>query len=169
MQQQRPAQELVDAKATAAQAHALAHTTRVRLWTTLGDGDATISQLAHRLSLNKGSVSHHLRILVGAGLARRADTRTVRGGTEQYYARGTDRVLVPTERGPDTASGAMLRDLVDQIETSRAPRVHQRTLRLAPAQAVALADHLDRLLEGLTPADERLPTYGVVTAVFRRQ
>jgi DNA-binding transcriptional ArsR family regulator len=58
---------------------------RHRLLASLGQGEATISQLAAALDSNKGNIAHHLRILVDAGLVLLAGTRQVRGGTEQYY------------------------------------------------------------------------------------
>lgn len=147
---------------------AMAHPTRVRLWTELGSGDWTISQLARRLGLNKGSVSHHLAVLVAASLARRSTDRTVRGGTEHYYSRVTKRLTFPHQRGSDTASHAMMVDVLQGVDADRSPRVHQRNVRLTPAQAASLADHLDHVLHNLQPADERHPVYGVVTAIYRK-
>ena len=155
--------------ASAAQALALAHPTRVRIWTELGGTERTISQLARRLGLNKGSVSHHLAVLVRADLARRSTDRTVRGGTEQYYARVASRLTFPHERGTDTASHAMMLEVVHDVDADKTPRVHQRNVRLSPAQAASLADHLDHILHNLQPADDRHPRYGVVTAVYRRR
>jgi DNA-binding transcriptional ArsR family regulator len=154
--------------ASAQQARALAHATRVRIWTALATRDATISQLSHQLRLNKGSVSHHLKVLVATGLARPVSTRTVREGTERYFARVDQRLAVPHERGPGTAAGAWTRALVREIDAAGDPHVHQRTIRLTDTQAQALVTHLDELLHRLAPADERHPVYGVVTAVYRK-
>ena len=154
--------------ATTEQMRALSHPTRVRIWTELGSADRTVSQLARRLTLNKGSVSHHLAILVKADVARRSTDRTVRGGTERYYTRVADRLTFPHQRGTDTASHAMMVEVLRGVDADTAPRVHQRNVRLNPAQAAGLADHLDRLLHDLEPADERHPQYGVVTAIYRR-
>ena len=147
----------------------LAHSTRLRIWTELGGTDRTISQLARRLGLNKGSVSHHLAVLVRTGLARHSTERTVRGGTEQYYARATGRLTFPHQRGAGTASHAVMLEVVRDVDADKEPRVHQRTVRLNPAQAASLADHLDRILHDLRPADDRHPLYGVVTAVYRKR
>jgi predicted ArsR family transcriptional regulator len=154
--------------ASAAQLVAMANRTRVRIWTELGSGDRTISQLARLLGTNKGSVSHHLAVLVDTNLARRSTERTVRGGTEQYYARVASPLFFPHERGPDTASHAMMVELVSDIEADKAPRVHQRKIRLNPAQAAAFANHLDRLIHDLQPADDRHPLYGIATAIYRK-
>jgi DNA-binding transcriptional ArsR family regulator len=155
--------------ATAAQARALAHPTRVRIWVALGSDHKTISQMAHQMTLNKGSVSHHLAVLVRAGLVAPSRTRTVRGGAEKYYMRTKQRVRVPRERGSDTASNAMLIELVRDLDSAHDLHVHQRAIRLSPAQARALAKHLDDLLHGLPPADDRHPLHGIVTAVYRKR
>ena len=81
--------------ASAAQALALAHPTRVRIWTELGGTERTISQLARRLGLNKGSVSHHLAVLVRAGLARRSTDRTVRGRDRAVQRPGRQQADLP--------------------------------------------------------------------------
>lgn len=77
---------------TPEQFKALGHPTRHRLLFALGRGEATISQLAATLGSNKGNVSHHLKVLARAGLVQAASTRTVRGGTEQYYRRAFTRL-----------------------------------------------------------------------------
>lgn len=156
------------ATATAAQMKALSHPSRVRLWSALGAGDATISQLANRLSLNKGNVAHHLKVLEQAGLVRAARSRTVRGGTEQDFTRTDRRLIVPDVPGGAGPGAAMMANIAAGVRDARDPRVHQRSIRLTPAQASALADHLDSLLHNLQPADDRHGVYEVVTAVYRR-
>lgn len=158
-----------DAEATAAQMRAMANPVRVRLWAALGDGEATISQLSHRLALNKGSVSHHLRVLVESGLVRRGRTGTVRGGTEKYFARTKARLLFPHVPGDEGPGQAMMQRLIDDLKVADDPQVHQRRIRMTPAQARALAQHLDDVLHSLAPADERHMTYEVVTAIYRRR
>ncbi len=72
---------------TAAQFKALGHPLRHRLLFALGKEAATISQLAVALGTAKGNVAHHLGVLRDAGMVHVAETRQVRGGTEQYYRR----------------------------------------------------------------------------------
>lgn len=93
-------------------AKAMAHPTRHRLLHELNEGGATISQLANRLTTNKGNVAHHLNVLVQAGLVRRGPTRTVRGGTEQYFIRAATRIRF--EQQPDTLA-AMMTNLTDEL------------------------------------------------------
>ena len=52
----------------------------------LRDGPATITQIAERLGIAKGSSNHHVKILAKAGLVAVVETRKVGGVTEQYYA-----------------------------------------------------------------------------------
>ena len=53
-------------------AGALANTRRQQVLLELSE-PSTISQLARRLSMNKGSVSHHLHVLLRAGLVVRPE------------------------------------------------------------------------------------------------
>ena len=149
---------------------AMSSPVRVRLWSALGEGEgeATISQLSNRLGLNKGSVSHHLGVLVGAGLVRASRSATVRGGTEKYFTRTKTRLVFADVRGGGGPGGAMLQRLVEDLGSAREPRLHHRSIRLTPAQARTLVAHLDDVLHSLEPADERHRTYEVVTAVYRR-
>ena len=80
-------EEDVAAITTPQQFKALGHPMRHRLLFALGQGEATISQLAATLGSNKGNIAHHLKVLTDAGLVLPAGTRQVRGGTEQYYRR----------------------------------------------------------------------------------
>lgn len=143
-------------------ARALSHPTRHRLLLELGTG-ATISQLAHRLEINKGSVSHHLAVLVDAGLVRRDRTRTVRGGTEQYYVKTAQKI----EFGGDALPG-MLANLNRELAADPDALLNHRILHLTRRQAEHLSRHLDQVVHGLEPAGEREPTFGVVVSVYRR-
>jgi DNA-binding transcriptional ArsR family regulator len=146
-------------------ARALSHPTRHRLLLALGDQGATVSQLANRLMINKGNVAHHLGELVAAGLVRKGATRTVRGGTEQYYLRETPRIEV----GPGDPAVAMLGNLVAEITSDDRAVVNHRVLRLTARQAQSLAKHLDDFVDRLEPAAEREQQYGVVVAVYRHR
>ncbi len=65
---------------------ALGHPIRHRLVNALRQRPATLRQLAIALGLAKGTVGYHVRVLREAGLLDLAETRQVRGGTEQYFA-----------------------------------------------------------------------------------
>jgi len=160
----RPIPPLIDTSDPVS-AHALSHPTRHRLLAALGDGQATISQLTNRLAINKGNVAHHLGVLVDAGLVRKGPTRTLRGGTEQYYLRTHSRLDV----SGDEPTRAMLDNLTSQIMADASSRLNHRVLRLTARQASALADHLDSLVHRLEPAPEREQRYGVVVGVYRHR
>ena len=149
------------------QLRALGHPARMRLLLSLGDDGATVSQLATRLGTNKGNVAHHLAVLERAGLVRRGRTRTVRGGTEQYFERVARRIRTPG----GVASGhtaALLQTVADEVDAAPAdPLLHLRRLRMTPQQAAALAAHLDRLVADLPEGRVSDPRHSVLVGVYR--
>jgi DNA-binding transcriptional ArsR family regulator len=149
----------------AASARALSHPTRHRLLLAIDDRGATVSQLANRLAINKGNVAHHLGVLVAAGLVRKGPTRTVRGGTEQYYLREKRRLDV----GSGEPALAMLGNLSADIASDERAMVSHRLLRLTARQAQALARHLNELVNDLEPGPDREQRYGVVVGVYRHR
>ena len=153
--------------ASPAQLAALAHPMRNRLVFALGDEGATVSQLSVRLGTNKGNVAHHLAVLERAGLVRRAHTRQVRGGTEQYFTRAARRVRTPGQaRGGHTS--AFLGAVAEEIEQSPSESLLTlRRVRLTQPQAQALAAHLERVVDDLPAAGPAEPVYGVLVGVFR--
>lgn len=151
-------------RATPTQVQALAHPTRHRIWRATGSDGATVSQLTHRLRINKGNVAHHVKVLVDVGLLRPDRTRTVRGGTEQYYVTTASRVSVDDDQD---AVRAMLASVGEDLAGAEDPLINHRTLRLTRHQARALAEHLDRVVNDLRPASPAEPTYGVLVSVYR--
>ena len=148
-----------------AQMRALAHPMRHRILLALGEDDATISQLSHRLRTHKGNVAHHLRVLVDAGLVKRGRTRTVRGGTEQYFVRAARRMRFGA--GDDgAATRAMLATIADELSADEDHLLNRRRLRLTARQAAALAEHLDRLVNELEPASGRERHYSVLVGLW---
>ena len=152
---------------TPAQMKALAHPMRHRIWRELGTEGATISQLTHRLETNKGNVAHHLGVLVASGLARKGRSRTVRGGTEQYYLRTAARLRFGA--GDDgEATAAMLGSVGAEIQRAKRPLLTHRAVRLTRVQAEALGRHLEKVVDELEPAGPREASYGVLVSVYRR-
>lgn len=149
------------------QLRAFSHPLRHRIWREVGGDGATISQLGNRLATNKGNVAHHLGVLQRAGLVAKGPTRTVRGGTEQYYVRTSRRITFGPDV-PDEATAAMLTSIGEEIIRASRPLLNHRTVRLTRRQAEALADHLDQLLDRLEPADQREQEYGVLVSLYRR-
>jgi DNA-binding transcriptional ArsR family regulator len=136
-------EEAVTTVTTPEQFKALGHPARHRLLLALGQRQATISQLAADLHTNKGNVAHHLKVLADAGLVRVAGTRTVRGGTEQYYERAF-RTLQFTDPAATVAALSALSREVAEVED---PFLVMRTLHLTPEHADRLAALLRELSE----------------------
>ncbi|KRF24533.1 helix-turn-helix domain-containing protein [Phycicoccus sp. Soil803] len=149
------------------QLKALAHPLRNRILFALGPDGSTVSQLAKTLSTNKGNVAHHLAVLEGAELVRRGARRQVRGGTEQYFVRAARRLRTPGgSRAGHTA--ALLQAVAEEIVASPTDSLLTlRRIRLTRAQAAALSQHLERLVEELPEAGSREPDQGVLVSVFR--
>ncbi|KRF22789.1 helix-turn-helix domain-containing protein [Phycicoccus sp. Soil802] len=149
------------------QLKALAHPLRNRILFALGPDGSTVSQLAKTLSTNKGNVAHHLAVLEGAELVRRGARRQVRGGTEQYFVRAARRLRTPGgSRAGHTA--ALLQAVAEEIVASPTDSLLTlRRIRLTRAQAAALSQHLERLVEELPEAGSHEPDHGVLVSVFR--
>jgi len=148
---------------TPEQFKALGHPMRHRLLFALAQGEATISQLAAALGSNKGNVAHHLKVLADAGLIRPAATRTVRGGTEQYYRRAS-----PGLRYDDAATTqTAFRALAAEIAAAQPePFLVLRTLRLAPVHAEQLTATL-RDLAGQADDGTDQPRYGLLLGLYQ--
>jgi len=148
---------------TPEQFKALGHPMRHRLLFALGRGEATISQLAAALGSNKGNVAHHLKVLAGAGLIRPAGTRTVRGGTEQYYRR-----TFVTLAFDDAATTEMaFRALGAEIAAAeQEPFLMLRSLRLAPERVQHLTDVLRGMADQADDGDG-YPRYGLLFGLYK--
>jgi DNA-binding transcriptional ArsR family regulator len=153
----------IAAVSTPEQFKALGHPMRHRLLFALGREDATISQLAAMLGSNKGNIAHHLKVLVDAGLVQPTGTRTVRGGTEQYYRRAFRGLAFDDASVTHTAFQA----LAAEIATAQPdPFLILRSLRLTAEHAeeltATLRDLADRADDG---ADQ--PRYGLLLGLYR--
>ncbi|MFD4656992.1 ArsR/SmtB family transcription factor [Kitasatospora sp. NPDC058444] len=152
---------------TPLQHSALAHPLRQRLLFALSSRPSTISRLAAQLGANKGSVSHHLRVLCEAGLVQDAGTRQVRGGTEKYYRRTAERLFVAEPQAEGTA--ALLGAVAQELD--RSPDDHLlalRHLRLGPAKAARLAEALAALVDETEEDPEGEPVHGLLVTLYRQ-
>jgi DNA-binding transcriptional ArsR family regulator len=148
---------------TPEQFKALGHPMRHRLLFALGQDEATISQLAATLGSNKGNISHHLKVLSGAGLVQAAGSRTVRGGTEQYYRRA----FASLTYDDAATTGATLRALAAEIAAAEpGPFMILRGLRLSPEHAQQLTATLRDLAEQADDGGDH-PRYGLMLALYQ--
>jgi len=151
-----------------AQMRALSHPARHKLLRALAPEGATISQLSNRLAMNKGSVSHHLTVLREAGLVHKGPTRTVRGGTEQYFVPTAHKVLFPP--GDDgAATHAMLATIADELGADDDHLLSHRVVCLSRDQARALRQHLEDVVDNVAPASPNEHQYGILVGVYQRR
>ena len=107
------------------QLRALADDLRARIVLLIRERAASITELAEALSLPKGTVGHHVKVLEKAGLIRVVRTRKVRALTEKYYGR-VARLFVlrsdeslPDELARGALTALMLRQAADELVASR--------------------------------------------------
>ncbi|MEV0411821.1 winged helix-turn-helix domain-containing protein [Streptomyces sp. NPDC050448] len=146
---------------------ALAHPLRQRLLFALGQRPATIRRLAAQLDAKKGNVAHHLKVLREAGLVHIAETRQVRGGTEQYYQRTARHMVVAEPQAAGTT--AMLAAVAQELDRSPAEtHLTLRHLRLSPAKARELGETLTKLVDEAEEDAEDQPVHGVLVALYQQ-
>jgi DNA-binding transcriptional ArsR family regulator len=153
----------VAAISSPAQFRALGHPMRHRLLFALGQGDATISQLAAMLASNKGNIAHHLKVLVDADLVQPTGTRKVRGGTEQYYRRAHRVLAFDDARVTETAFQAIAAEVA---AAEPDPFLILRNLRLTTKHAAELMVTLRELADHVGDGGDQ-PRYGLLLGLYR--
>ena len=153
----------VAAVATPQQFKALGHPMRHRLLFALGQGEATISQLAATLGSNKGNIAHHLKVLTDAGLAVPAGTRQVRGGTEQYYRRAHHALQFHDAATTQVAFSAIAAEIA---AAEPEPLLILRTLRLNPGHVERITASLRDLADEQDDADDDA-RYGLLLGLYQ--
>jgi DNA-binding transcriptional ArsR family regulator len=150
------------------QLRAVNNVVRHRILGILRDGSATITQLADKLGLAKGSSSYHVRLLEKAGLVEVVSTRKVRGVTERYYAR-TSRGLELPEPAPGEPDIVMRHGLADLEAAPPGPRtVWLQHVRVSEAAYEEFSRRLVALGEELRAEDGRdQPAAELMIAFFR--
>lgn len=100
------------------QLRAMADPFRVQLVQLLRDRARSTQELSEELSMPKGTVGHHLKVLESAGLIRVVRTRKVRAVTEKFYGRTARLFLYQTEDPADgrAISAVTLRQAANEVE-----------------------------------------------------
>jgi len=154
---------------TPLQFKALGHPARHRLLTMLRQRPATLGQLATAVGSPKGTVGYHVKVLVEAGLVRHSETRTVRGGTEQYFEPAAG-ALVHDQSGTEGAE-LVVRAALAEMVAPRGDEVEHTMLRhvwLTPARARELVDRVEAWgHEPVDADDDTAAAYGILLSVFR--
>jgi DNA-binding transcriptional ArsR family regulator len=144
---------------------ALGHPLRHRLVNVLRQRPATLGQLAAVLGSTKGTVGYHVKVLLDAGLLRPTRTRTVRGGTEQYFE------LVGSGFRPDLPGTGGAEFLLNAALAEMVPGEPEQTvlthLRLSEAEARALIDELARIAHEPRSETTEGNSYGLLLSVYR--
>ena len=79
---------------------------------------ATITELAEAVNRPKGTVAHHVRVLVGVGMLRVVRTRQVRAIVERFYGRTARNYSVGRVRPEDVTPPPWPNELSDAAEES---------------------------------------------------
>src|SRR5439155_17154836 len=110
-----------------AQLRAMADPFRTGLIQLLRDRARSTQEIAEELSVPKGTVGHHLKVLERAGLIRVVRTRKVRALTEKFYGRTARLFLIRSEQAPETSpvlGAAAFRRAADELEVAPAGSGH---------------------------------------------
>jgi DNA-binding transcriptional ArsR family regulator len=162
------------------QLKALADEVRSRIIVLLREHARSVTELADRLDMPKGTVAHHVKVLEQAGLLKVVRTRKVRALTENYYGRTARLFLYDSNDGE---SADEVRDIVaislrvaadeilplnytdpDAIACSGVLRV-----RLNKKDAERFNRRLDKLMEEFRAAeDPNGVPFGLALAMYRR-
>jgi DNA-binding transcriptional ArsR family regulator len=105
------------------QLRAMADPFRTTLIQLLRDRARSTQEISEELSVPKGTVGHHLKVLESAGLIRVVRTRKVRALTEKFYGRTARLFLYQTEDPADgrAISATALRHAANEVD--QAPQV----------------------------------------------
>ena len=106
----------------------------------------TVTELAARVGRAKGTVAHHVDVLVDAGLLQVVRTRRVRAIEERFYGRTARTYLFPSDDGDDLPFAAVARQEWDRDHHGADPATGGFTLRHARIPADRAADFWDRVL-----------------------
>lgn len=100
------------------QLRAMADPFRTQLIQMLRDRARSTQEIAEELSMPKGTVGHHLKVLESAGLIRVVRTRKVRAMTEKFYGRTARLFLYETDDPADgrAISAVTLRQAANEVD-----------------------------------------------------
>ena len=103
-----------------AQLRAMADPFRTQLIQLLRDRARSTQEISEELSVPKGTVGHHLKVLESARLIRVVRTRKVRAVTEKFYGRTARLFLYQTEDPADgrAISAVTLRQAANEVDAA---------------------------------------------------
>jgi DNA-binding transcriptional ArsR family regulator len=159
------------------QLKALGDELRARIVVLLRERAQSVTELAEKLDLPKGTVGHHVKVLESAGLVQVVRTRRVRALTEKYYGRTARLFLYESSDGTreDVRNivAASLRLAAEEIlpvdEEDAAACSGVLRVRLSEADARRFDRRLGKLMNDFRACDDPDGTpYGLALALYRR-
>jgi DNA-binding transcriptional ArsR family regulator len=160
------------------QLKALGDELRARIIVMLRERAHSVSELAAKLEMPKGTVAHHVKVLESARLVKVVRTRKVRALTEKYYGRSARLFLYESA---DTGGyedvrnivAASLRVAAEEIlpvdEEDAAACSGVLRVRLSDADARRFDKRLTKLMDEFRACDDPDGTpYGLALALYRR-
>jgi DNA-binding transcriptional ArsR family regulator len=160
------------------QLKALGDELRARIVVMLRERAQSVSELAAKLEMPKGTVAHHVKVLESAGLVTVVRTRKVRALTESYYGRTARLFLYESADSggyEDVRNivAASLRVAAEEIlpvdEEDAAACSGVLRVRLTDADARRFERRLKKLMDDFQHRDSRDGTpYGLALALYRR-
>jgi DNA-binding transcriptional ArsR family regulator len=153
------------------QLHAIGNLARHRVLRILRDGPATVTQIAARLGIAKGSSNYHVKVLAKAGLIKVVDTRKVRGVTELYYGMAGKAIELPDSGAgrPDILMRHALAD-VEAAPTGAKKEIRLKHLRLSRENFELAVEKVAALHAELSALhDPRQPAADFFSALYRAQ
>lgn len=163
-----PAEDILELE-TDQQLHAIGSLARHRVLRVLRDGPATVTQIAERLGIAKGSSNYHVKVLVKAGLITVVETRKVRGVTELYY--GSSGKVIGLPKAGDGQPDILMRHALADVEAAPADGERDerlKHLRLSPENFALAVEKVVALHAELKAMhDPEQPAADLFTALFR--
>ena len=109
----------------------------------------SVTELAERVQRPRGSVAHHVGLLVDAGLLQVVSTRRVRATTERFYGRTARTIVFPDAAFdgdlPFLADARRMAD-VEAMASEQLPGFFSlRSVRIPEDRAAAFAERLEAL------------------------
>ncbi len=107
----------------------------------------SVSELAERVGRPRGSVAHHVDLLVDTGLLHVVRTRKVRAMQERFYGRTARTIVFPDSvRGNDLPFFADARAMFDDDASVDRPGIFtMRSVRIPDERAAEFVERLDAL------------------------
>jgi DNA-binding transcriptional ArsR family regulator len=107
----------------------------------------TVTELAERVGRAKGTIAHHVDVLVGAGLLQIVRTRKVRALEERFYGRVARTITMPPPPEGQLPFVAEATAEADFARMTDASSTCGFTLRHARIPAARASEYIDRLNE----------------------